>query len=246
MTWSDLTSWFADTNDIPQQILQHLKLSFLPVAAAMLIALPVGLYIGHKRRLEFAAVSIANLGRAIPSFGILALSFPIAIKIGSWVDRPELGLGFWPTFVALFFLSIPPIMTNAYIGVKGVDPDAVESGRGQGLSEKQILGRVEVPLAMPLIIAGVRTAAVQAVATATLGALVAGGGLGTYILLGFRTGDRPSLVGGGILVALVAIATELTFSLVSRALSPKMVSKDLGGFELLGQVPHPTDVGLGV
>jgi len=241
MSLSELMDWFAQTSDIGAQALEHIKLSFIPVIAAMLVALPIGLYIGHRRRFELAAVSIANLGRAVPSFAVLSLALPIAINVAGWIDRPELGLGFWPTFVALFFLSVPPILTNAYVGVKGVDPDAVDAARGQGLSERQILRRVELPLATPLIIAGVRTAAVQSVATATLAALVAGGGLGTYIVLGFRTGPsgRPSLIGGAILVATLAIATEILFSVINRALSPKTVSKKAAAFRSPAQITQP-------
>lgn len=242
MTLAELLDWFRETEDIWQQLVQHIKLSFLPVAVAALVALPLGLYIGHRRRFEFATVSIANIGRAIPSFGILALSLPIFIRIASWFDRPELGLGFWPVFAALFLLSLPPILTNTYIGVKGVDPDAVDAARGQGLSDRQVLRKVELPLAMPLIVAGVRTAAVQAVATASLGALVAGGGLGDYVLLGFRANDDPSLIGGALLIALLAIATEVSFSLINRWLSPKTVSRAERGFELLGQVPRAPTV----
>jgi len=155
-------------------------------------------------------VTIANLGRALPSFAILALALPISIQLG-------LGLGFWPTFAALFLLAIPPILTNTYIGVKGVDPDVVEAARGMGLSGWQVLYRIEVPLAAPLIVAGLRTAAVQSVATATLAALVAGGGLGDYIRLGFRASQDDALLGGAILVALLAIVTEVALSLLERA-----------------------------
>jgi osmoprotectant transport system permease protein len=219
VTWADLVEWFSDTPDILDQVLTHLKLAYVPVFFAVLVALPIGFYIGHKRRFEFASVTIANLGRALPSFAILALALPLSIKLG-------LGLGFWPTFVALFFLAVPPILTNTYVGVRSVDPDTVESARGVGLSEAQVLRQVELPLAVPLIMTGIRTAAVQSVATATLGSLVAAGGLGDYIRFGFRAGDRASLVGGAILVALLAIGSELLFSVIERLLRPKM-SEDL-------------------
>jgi osmoprotectant transport system permease protein len=214
MTFSDLLTWFSETSDIDTRVFEHLRLSYLPVLAACAAGMPVGLYIGHARRFEFTAVTLANLGRAIPSFAILSLALPISIGLG-------LGLGFWPTFVALFFLAVPPIVTNTYIGVRGVDPDTVEAGRGMGLSGFQVLGRIELPLAAPLIVAGIRTAAVQSVATATLAALVAGGGLGTYIRLGFRAGDDTTLLGGAILVALLALATEGLFALVQRAATPR-------------------------
>lgn len=207
----ELITWFREAGDIPARLLEHVRLSGFSVLGASALALPVGLYIGHRRRLEFVAVTTANLGRAIPSFAILSLSLPLSIQFG-------LGLGFWPTFVALFFLAIPPILTNTYVGVKGVDEDAVEASRGMGMTDGQILTRVQLPLALPLIVAGIRTSAVQVVATATLAALVAGGGLGTYIVFGFRASDDGALLGGALLVALLAFATELGLGYCEKVL----------------------------
>jgi osmoprotectant transport system permease protein len=136
----------------------------------------------------------------------------------------------------LFFLAMPPIVTNTYIGVKSVDPDTVEAGRGMGLSERQILTTIEFPLASPLIIAGIRTAAVQSVATATLGALVAAGGLGEYITLGFRSGDDGALLGGALLVALLAIATELLFTVIERLVRPKGAPRTPSAVEPLDEL----------
>ena len=218
--------WFQTAGNIPEEIGRHLYLSFIPVLAAVLIALPGGLYIGHRRRFEFLAVTVANLGRAIPSFAILSLFLPISIRIG-------LGLGPWPVFAALFVLSIPPVLINTYVGVKEVDADTVEAARGIGLSEFQILTRIELPLAAPLMVAGLRTAAVQSVATATLGALVAAGGLGEPIVLGFRTGDIGPLVGGALLVAGLALVTELSLGVVERLATPR----GLGYRELPMQEP---------
>lgn len=210
MTFAELIDWFNDTGDIPVRLAEHVRLSFAPVLAALALALPVGLYIGHRRRFELLAVTTANIGRAIPSFAILALALPLSIRLG-------LGLGFWPTFAALFLLSLPPILTNVYIGVREVDPEIAEAARGMGLSEWQLVKQVELPLALSFIIAGVRTAAVQSVATATLAALVAGGGLGTYIVLGLRANRDAPLVGGALLVALLAVGTELAFALLARS-----------------------------
>ncbi|HET7483635.1 MAG TPA: ABC transporter permease [Actinomycetota bacterium] len=209
--------WFRTAGNIPEEIVRHLYLAFVPVAGAVLITLPVGLYIGHKRRFEFLAVTVANLGRAIPSFAILSLFLPFSISAG-------LGLGFWPTFAALFVLSIPPILINTYVGVKEVDADTIEAARGVGFSEFQVLSRIELPLAAPLLIAGIRTAAVQSVATATLGALVAAGGLGDPIVLGFRTGSIGPLVGGAVLVASLAFATEIGLGWIERLMTPKAMS----------------------
>ena len=214
MNPGDLWTWFTETEDIFTRTFEHMRLAYIPVLVALAFALPAGLAIGHTRRFEFLVVTLANLGRAIPSFAILAIFLPISLRL-------NLGLGFWPTFAALFFLSLPPILTNTYVAVKGVDADTVEAARGMGMSGGQILARIEVPLAAPLIVAGVRTAAVECVATATLAALVAGGGLGNYIRLGFRAGDDEALLGGAILVALLAIVTELALGLVERGLRPK-------------------------
>ena len=217
----DLITFFDETPNVGELVVRHLELSFIPVAAALLVALPLGLFIGHARRLEFITVTLANLGRAIPSFAILSLALIPVINVG--IDD----FGFWSTFAALFFLSLPPIVVNTYTGVKNVEPDLVEAALGQGMSGGQILRRVEVPLAASLIVAGIRTAAVQSVATATLGALVAAGGLGDPIVLGFRAGDDPSLIGGAFLVAVLAIATEAVFAVVERLLRPKgIVAED--------------------
>jgi osmoprotectant transport system permease protein len=242
MSFAELLAWFSETDDISTRVFEHMRLSYFPVLAAIFIAFPVGLYIGHARRFEFAAVTIANLGRAIPSFAILALALPISIELG-------LGLGFWPTFTALFLLALPPIMTNTYVGVRNVDADTVESARGMGLSEGQLLGAIEIPLAAPLIIAGVRTAAVQSVATATLAALVAGGGLGEYIRLGFRARVEAALVGGALLVALLAVATEVVLGVVERAARPKTAEsgpQKVEPFEEVSKAPRPADAGIGI
>ena len=210
----EITIWFRETPDEWSIILRHLQLSFVPVLAAMTVAIPLGLFIGHTRRLEFVTVTLANFGRAIPSFAILSLALIAVINFGIT------DFGFWSTFVALFFLSLPPIVVNTYTGVKNVDRDLVESAIGQGLSGTQVLRQVEVPLAAPLMVAGIRTAAVQSVATATLGALVAAGGLGDPIVLGFRASDDGSLLAGALLVAVLAISTELVFALTERFLRP--------------------------
>ncbi|MBI4259929.1 MAG: ABC transporter permease [Actinobacteria bacterium] len=217
--------WFADpanwsgANGIPTRFLEHVWMSGLSVGIAAALALPVGLFIGHTRRGAFLAISIGNLGRAIPSFAILALALPVTIRLG-------LGLGFWPTVIALVALAIPPILTNTYAGVAGVDDDTLEAARGMGMREGQLLRRIELPLAAPLVVAGLRTAAVQVVATATLAALVAWGGLGRYIVDGFAQRRNDRVLGGAILVAVLAIVTELVFGLVERAVRPRTESRE--------------------
>ncbi|HYP24665.1 MAG TPA: ABC transporter permease [Actinomycetota bacterium] len=210
---TDPVNWSGESG-VPVRVLEHLRISAISVLAATAVALPLGLYIGHSRRGETLAVSVANLGRAIPSFAILALAFPLSLRLG-------LGLSDWPAIAALFLLGIPPILTNSYVGVKGVDADTLEAARGMGMSEREVLRSIEVPLAAPLIVAGLRISAVQVVATATLAALVAGGGLGRFIVDGFKQGDDGMTLAGAILVALLAILTEVALGLVERATAPR-------------------------
>jgi osmoprotectant transport system permease protein len=205
---ADPAHW-AGSDGIPNRIAEHLLLSGVTTLVAVLIALPVGVLFGHSGRGGFLAINLANLGRALPSLALLALMLPIALNL-------RLGLGFWPTFFALVPLGIPPILTNSYVAVREVDRDVVEAARGMGLRPQQVLRMVELPIAAPLIIAGVRNAAVAIVATATLGALVAGGGLGRYIVDGLARQEYPRLFVGALLVALLSIAVEVAFGAFER------------------------------
>ena len=216
----DVARWFADPanwqgpHGIPVRVLEHIELSGLAVAVAVAIAMPVALYLGHVGRGGFIAINVANIGRALPSLALLAFGLIIAISVG-------LGLGFWPTMFALVPLAIPPIVTNTFVAVRQVDRDVVDAARGMGLAERQILARIEVRLGLPLMLEGIRTAAVNVVATAKLGALVAGGALGRFIVDGFALREYDQLVGGALLVALLAIVTEITFGALARASAPR-------------------------
>jgi len=206
---------------IRSQLGYHVELSAISIIVAVLIAVPVGMLVGHRRRGEFVAVSVANLGRAIPSFALVVLVF---IAVGNVV--PSLQLSMLPTAIALVVLAIPPILTNTYVGIEGVDPDTVEAARGMGLSERQVLVRLELPLAAPLIMAGVRTGAVTVVATATLAGFVGGGGLGVFLYNGFaQQGQEQQLIGGAILVAVLAILTEVGFGRLERLVTPRTASR---------------------
>ena len=224
-TFVDSLRWLIDgahwsgLEGIPVRVLQHLEMSAAAVAIASLIAIPAGMYIGHTGRLQFLFVSVANLGRAVPSFAILVLAYVVVANIA-----PSLAFGFAPTVIALILLAIPPILTNTYVGVQAVDPDTVEAARGMGMTERDVLLRLEAPLSAGLMMAGVRTAAVTVVATATLAALIGGGGLGRFIVDGFAQHDNPMLVGGAILVAILAILTELGFAALERAITPRTSS----------------------
>ncbi len=233
VTWlTDPVNW-SGFSGVPVRLLEHLTISAISLLASTLVALPVGLYIGHTRRGEVLAVSVANLGRAIPSFAILALAFPVSLQLG-------LGLSDWPAIAALFLLGIPPILTNTYVGVRNVDRDTVEAARGMGMSERDLLRSIEVPLAGPLIVAGLRISAVQIVATATLGALVAGGGLGRFIIDGFKQGNDGMTLAGALLVALLAIFTEIGFGLLERVATPRNVRRGLFATRTgRSDLPHP-------
>jgi osmoprotectant transport system permease protein len=207
--WLTAPQHWAGSDGIPNRIAEHLLLSSVTIIVAVVIALPIGVVFGHLGRGGFVAINIANIGRAMPSLALLALMLPVALSL-------KLGLGFWPTFIALVPLGIPPVLTNAYVAVRGVDRDVVEAARGMGLRESQVLSRVELPIAAPLIIAGVRNAAVAIVATATLGALVAGGGLGRYLVDGLARQDYPRMFVGAVLVALLSIAVEVAFGAFER------------------------------
>jgi osmoprotectant transport system permease protein len=217
---NDLALWLTNPvnwegpHGIPVRIVEHIELSGLSVLVAVLLAMPVALYLGHTGRAGFIAINVANIGRALPSLALLAFGLVIAISLG-------LGLGFWPTVFALVPLAIPPIITNSYVAVREVDPDVVEAARGMGLSEGQILRSIEIPLGLPLMLAGIRTAAVNVVATATLGALVAGGALGRFIVDGLALREYDQLMAGALLVALLAVATEVSFAALERATVPR-------------------------
>jgi osmoprotectant transport system permease protein len=221
----NLIHWFTNgqhwsgPDGIPIRIGQHLFISAVAVAAAILVALPIGLAIGHRRRGEFLAVSVANIGRAVPSFAVLVLVFAFMARLA-----PGIAYGFGPGVITLLLLGIPPILTNTIVGIQNVDTDTVEAARGMGMRERDILLRLELPLASGLILGGIRTAVLQIVATATLIALIGGGGLGRYIIDGTAQGDTTMTVAGAVLVALLAIVTELAMGYAQRLLTPRTSS----------------------
>jgi len=211
-----VAAWIADpahwqgTNGIPIRVFEHVELSALSVVVASAVALPLGLYLGHTGRASFVAINVANVGRAIPSLAMLVFALLLSIQIG-------LGLGFWPTLFAMVPLAIPPILTNAFVAIRTTDRDIVEAARGMGMRELQVLRAVELPAGLPIVLAGLRTASVNVVATATLGALVAGGGLGRYIVDGLALQEYERLFAGALLVALLAVGIEVGFGALERA-----------------------------
>jgi osmoprotectant transport system permease protein len=217
---TDPAHWTGPTG-VPARLVEHLAISAASLLIALAIALPVGLYIGHTRRGAALAVNAANLWRALPSLAVIAIVLPITAAID-----PRAGFLVYPTVVAMVVLAVPPVLVNAFTGIIGVDPDAVEAARGQGMSERQLLARVEVPLAIPVIVTGIRSATAQVIATATLGAIFGFGGLGRFLVDGFAQytrGGAEMMLAGVILVASLVIVTDLLFGVVQRVLTPRGV-----------------------
>lgn len=207
----DSDAAWSGRNGLPALLWAHVKLSLAALLAAAVLALPPAAWLGHVRRGAFLAVSLVNVGRAVPSYGIIALIFPFSLRWG-------FGLGFWPTMVALVLLAIPPIFTNTYTGVRDAPADAVDAARGMGMRPGQLLLKVEVPVALPLILTGLRVSAVQVVATATLGAVVGYRCLGTPIVSGLETANKGPLLAAAILVAALALLVDGAFALLQRLL----------------------------
>lgn len=221
----DLGRWFIENWDGTAGYLnrtwEHIQVSAAALVAAAALGVPLGAWFGHTGKGGVAVVSIVNVGRALPSFGIVALALPITIRIADAVPFIDSGLGFFPTWIALFALALPPIFTNTHTAVRGVDPETVEAARGMGITEGRLLKDIELPIASPVILTGIRLSAVQVVATAPLGALVAYGGLGRYIIDGFAIQDDVQIFAGALLVAGLSVLTEVAFSLLERRVVPE-------------------------
>jgi osmoprotectant transport system permease protein len=190
------------------KIVEHLELSLAAIGVAMLIAVPLGIWLGHIHRGSFLAINVANIGRALPSLAVIAINLAL------------FGLGFLNVMIALVILAVPIILTNAYVAVDGVDRDAVEAAKGMGMRGREVLARIELPLALPLIFAGIRTATVYVIATATLAAIAGGGGLGDIIVNQASYGIE-GVIAGAIVVAALAFAAELALAGVQRLVTPK-------------------------
>jgi len=199
--------WHGDFG-IPNRIEEHILMSVAATGAAALIALPVGLTLGHFGRGGAIAINISNVGRALPSFAILVLAVQLV------------GIGATPAFLALVALAIPPMVTNSFVGMRDVNAELRDAARGLGMSDLRVLLRVELPNALPVVMAGVRTAGVQVVATATLAALVGWGGLGRFIIDGFSQLDYVQVFAGALLVVVLSAAAELVLALLQRGLTP--------------------------
>jgi osmoprotectant transport system permease protein len=205
---NDPFNWTRD-NGILDLLVQHLTISAVAVFAALVFALPLGIALGTSDRGGGTVVVLSNVSRAIPTLALLTL-FAVS----------PIGFGPRATTIALAVFAFPPILTNTFVGFRGVDPDVREAARAMGLSRGQVIRRVDLPLALPLVMTGVRTSAVQVVATASLAALVAGGGLGRIVALGFGQQDYGQMIAGAILIAALALLTELVLVLFTWAITP--------------------------
>jgi osmoprotectant transport system permease protein len=206
--WLTQAQQWQGTDGIPVRLVQHLEYTAFALALATAIALPLGLAIGHTGRGGLVMISLANFGRALPTLGLVVLAF--ILTSGSSVA----------VLVALVVLAIPPILVNTCEGILGVDRDIKDAARGMGMTAPQVLLRAEVPVATPLILLGLRTAAIQVVATATVAAYIGLGGLGRYIIDGWARNDYAMVGGGAIVVVALALAVQLIFVALRRLAVP--------------------------
>ncbi|GAA4240421.1 ABC transporter permease [Actinomadura meridiana] len=202
-TWLTASSQWHGDDGIPHRLLQHLWYSGVSFLCAALIGLALGLLVGHTGRGGFLAISLANVARAIPTFGLILIIVIIDFSIT-------------PVLVALVALAVPPVLVNTFEGVRGVDPEAKDAARGVGMTGWGVLWRAELPMALPLILLGLRTAAIQVVATATVAAYPGFGGFGRYIIDGLATNDYQLVIGGTVLVVLLALIVQLIFAGLRR------------------------------
>ena len=208
LAWLTDPAQWSGPDGIPVRTLQHLWYSLLATAIAAAVALPIGIFIGHTGRGALFAVNLTNLGRAIPSLGIIILMFTLV------------GFGLVPVLVALIALAVPPIVTNSYIGVRSVDRDVREAAEGMGMRGRQVLWRVELPLALPVIMAGIRIATVTTIGLVTITALIGQGGLGQLFINGFTLNFTTPILLGIVLSALLAFAADLALVGLQHQLTP--------------------------
>jgi osmoprotectant transport system permease protein len=207
-----IIEWFTDpanwsgSDGVPVRILEHIYYTVLTLLVSAAIAIPLGAYVGHTGHGRFLVVSSANSLRALPTLGVLVLAV-----VG-------FGVGLGPALAALVVLAIPPILAGTYAGVQAVDRAVVDAARGMGMSGREVLFKVELPNALPLIIGGLRSATLQVISTATIAAYVALGGLGRYIIDGLSVRDYAEMVAGSILVALLAVAADFALAGLQRAI----------------------------
>lgn len=194
----------AINGNIPSLVLEHLYYTVLTLAIAALIAIPVGLYIGHTGKFSFVAINAGNAGRSLPTLGLIILLVTV------------IGFGLLPVVITLVILAIPPILTSTYAGLRAINPASVDAAKGMGMRPLQILFRVEIPMALPLILSGLRSATLQVVSTATVASYVGLGGLGRLLVDGLALNQYDRVIAGAVVVAALAIVLDLIASGVQR------------------------------
>jgi osmoprotectant transport system permease protein len=210
---TDPMHWTGPTG-IPTRLAVHIGISLVSLVIAGAIAFPVGIFIGHTGRGERLASNLALFGRALPSLAAIAIVVPFTVLID-----PQRGFSVYPTVIAMVVLAIPPILVNTFTGIRELDRDLIEAARGMGLRDLQLIRQVELPLALPVIVGGVRSASIQVIATATLGALYGLSALGSFVVEGFAQNDDGKLIGGALLVTTLALAVDGTLALAQRRLT---------------------------
>ncbi|HXV92612.1 MAG TPA: ABC transporter permease [Pseudonocardia sp.] len=224
----DPANW-SGAGSIPQRLVEHLGYTALTLIIALAIAVPLGAWIGHTGRGGFLVVGLANGLRALPTLGLLVLLVSVVF-----------GIGLLGPLIALVILAVPPILAGTYAGVRNVDPAVVDAAHGMGMRGRDVLTKVELPNALPLIIGGIRSAVLQVISTATIAAYVALGGLGRFIIDGLALRDFPQMIGGSILVALLAIVADLMLAGLQKLLvSPGLQPAATSGRRRLRAVPDP-------
>ena len=203
-TWLTTSEHWRGDDGVPHRLLQHLGYTALTVVIAVLVAVPLGLWIGHTGRLRGLAIAVTGALRALPTLGLLTL-------VVLWSN-----IGLTPPIAALVVLAVPPLLAGAYAGVESVDRRTVDAARGMGMTEWQVLTRVEVPLGLPLLLGGLRSAVLQVVATATVAAYIGLGGLGRYVLDGVQIRDYPQTLAGSLIVVILALVLDGLFALLQR------------------------------
>jgi osmoprotectant transport system permease protein len=227
---SALLDWFTDPAmwsgpaGIPVRLREHLTYSVVSIGLAALLALPLGLLTGHTGRGGVAAAAVSNYWRAVPTLGIVVLVFRL---------QP---LSVWPVLAALVVIAVPPILLNTDAGLRGVNPTVRDAARGMGMTDSQTLLRVELPLAAPLILTGLRSGTSQVIATASIAAFVGLGGLGRYIIDGYAARDVPQITGGALLIAMVALLVDAAFAALQRVLSGSVRKRRRP--RLIAPLPH--------
>jgi osmoprotectant transport system permease protein len=211
--WLFTASNWSGSAGVPARLIEHIEYTLLAMVITTVIALPIGAWLGHRRRGGLVVIGLANLARALPTLGLLILVYVLS------------GAASWAWLIPLVALATPPIMVNAYEGVLGVDADLKDAAAGMGMTSRQVLFKVELPVALPLILLGLRTATITVVSTTTIAAYISLGGLGRFIIDGLADDNYPMVVGGALIVVVLALVVQFAFIGLGRVIVPAGLRK---------------------